>query len=102
MGAAKAYAPQVETGFPTSERKPLPREGQGRFGSNPKPFELLKGHLAVSLRTQKSVPDGLGIDLLLPFYKASVTRYLLAAQKKDGAGVCGTRFRLCPAAWVQR
>ncbi|MBB4026686.1 hypothetical protein GGR14_002487 [Butyricimonas faecihominis] len=56
----------------------------------------------MSLRTQKSVVNGLGIDLPLPIYKASVARYLSAAQKKDGAGVCGARFRLCPAAWVQR
>ena len=55
----------------------------------------------MSLRTQKSVMNGLGIDLPLPFYKASVARYLSAAQKKDGAGACGTRFRHCPAAWVQ-
>ena len=40
-------------GFPTSEKMPpSPCVERAPFGSYPKAFELLKGHLAVSLRTQ--------------------------------------------------
>ena len=42
-------------GFPTSEKiPPSPCVERAPFGSYPKAFELLKGHLAVSLRTQTS------------------------------------------------
>lgn len=42
-------------GFPTSEKiPPSPCVEKAPFGSYPKAFELLKGHLAVSLRTQTS------------------------------------------------
>ena len=42
-------------GFPTSEKiPPSPCVERAPFGSYPKAFELLKGHLAVSSRTQTS------------------------------------------------
>ncbi|MBO5186770.1 MAG: hypothetical protein J6B91_06935, partial [Prevotella sp.] len=48
------------SGFPTSEEEPLPGRGKC-FSGNSNPFELLKRHLAVSLRTQESVRKRIGM-----------------------------------------
>ena len=55
VGCSPIWAELPFKGFPTSEKIP-PSLCVERvpFGSYPKAFELLKGHLAVSLRTQTS------------------------------------------------
>ena len=54
-GCSPIWAEQPFKGFPTSKKMPpSPYVERAPFGSYPKAFELLKGHLAVSLRTQTS------------------------------------------------
>ena len=54
-GCSPIWAELPFKGFPTSEKMPpSPYVERAPFGSYPKAFELLKGHLAVSLRTQTS------------------------------------------------
>ena len=54
-GCSPIWAELPFKGFPTSEKiPPSPYVERAPFGSYPKAFELLKGHLAVSLRTQTS------------------------------------------------